>query len=209
MAAPPRLFPKPRLIPALAGLVLAIAGGPEARAQESAGIAAIVNDEVISGFDLSSRMTMVVVFSNLPDNAEVRDRIRPQVIRTMVDERLKMQEAERIEVKVPDADIARAITRIERQNGMSPGGAVFLLKNSGLNKSVLEDQVKVDLAWRQVIRNLYRPNYQVGDAEVDGVLADMKRYAGKPEYRLAEIFLPIDDPARQAEVQAKIGRAHV
>ncbi len=193
------------LLFALASL-LAITLAPAARAQESAGIAAIVNEEVISGFDLNSRLSMVIVFSTLPNNKEVRDRSRPQVIRTMVDERIKMQEAKRVDIKVPESDIARAIGRIERQNGMNPGSALFLLKNSGLDKSVLEDQVKVDLAWGRVISALYRPNYRIGDSEVDGVLAEMTRYAGKPEYRVAEIFLPIDDPAREAEVSGNAGR---
>src|SRR5262245_5381351 len=58
-------------------------------------IAAVVNDEVISVFDLTSRMKMVELSSNLPDTPETRQRIGGQVLRALVDEKLQLQEAKR------------------------------------------------------------------------------------------------------------------
>src|SRR6185312_1887064 len=51
-------------------------------------IAAVVNDEVISVFDLVSRMRLVMLSSNLPDTAETRQRVGAQVLRGLVDEKL-------------------------------------------------------------------------------------------------------------------------
>ena len=60
-------------------------------------IAAVVNDEVISVFDLVSRMRMVMISSNMPDTPETRQRIATQVLRSLIDEKLELQEAKKQE----------------------------------------------------------------------------------------------------------------
>ena len=67
----------------------------DARAQDVLGIAAVVNDKVISAYDLGMRLKLVVVFSDLPNTAETRQRLIPQVLRMLIDEELKRQEAKR------------------------------------------------------------------------------------------------------------------
>src|SRR5262245_37514727 len=94
---------------ALAATILAAALCGTAAAQELQRIAAIVNEDVISMYDLNARTELIVVTSRLPDTQEVRQRIQPQILRAMIDERLELQEAKRRNVSVTEADIARAI----------------------------------------------------------------------------------------------------
>src|SRR5689334_7346680 len=58
-------------------------------------IAAVVNDEIISIFDLVSRIRMVMLSSNIPDTPETRQKIGPQILRALVDEKLELQEAKK------------------------------------------------------------------------------------------------------------------
>jgi len=48
-------------------------------------IAAVVNDEIISVFDVVSRVRMVMLSSNIADTPETRQRIGPQVLRSLID----------------------------------------------------------------------------------------------------------------------------
>src|SRR5690606_14961922 len=50
-------------------------------AQDAQGIAAIVNDHIISRYDLDQRVKLVMVTSGIPDNPETVNRIRGQVLR--------------------------------------------------------------------------------------------------------------------------------
>jgi len=84
-------------------------------------IAAVVNDEVISVADVRSRLRMVMLSSNLTDSPETRQRIAAQVLRTIVDEKLQLQEAKRQNVSATDEEINKAYTQIEKQNNMQPG----------------------------------------------------------------------------------------
>ena len=79
-------------------------------------IAAIVNDELITAYDLDSRLSLVVFSTRLPNTPAVRQRLRRQILRALVDEKLTLQEARRRNISVSRRDIRRAKAAIEKQN---------------------------------------------------------------------------------------------
>ena len=83
-----------------------VAQADQARAQSVQRIAAIVNDELITAYDLETRMKLVILSTRLPDTIEVRRRIGGQILRTLIDERLQMQEAVRLLRAKHDAELA-------------------------------------------------------------------------------------------------------
>ena len=86
----------------IGGLFIAALTAPSdgVSAQSVQRIAAIVNDELITAYDLEARIKMVMVSTRLSDSREARRRIRPQVLRTLIDERLQLQEARRRNISV-------------------------------------------------------------------------------------------------------------
>src|SRR5476649_100701 len=139
----------------LIALALLAAAAP-ASAQETR-IAAVVNDEVISVADLASRMRLVFASSNIPDTPEARQRVTRQVVRILVDEKLEMQEAKRLNIKVEDDEVAKALANIEAQNKLPKGGLETMLAARGIPRGSLIDQLTATLAWGKVIRqNLNR-----------------------------------------------------
>ena len=102
------------LLLALLPLILLPAG--RASGQESIGIAAVVNNEAISIPDLVARIDVAIVASRLRASEDLRRQLAPQVLRSLVDERLKVQEAERLGVTVSDAEMANARRSVEQLN---------------------------------------------------------------------------------------------
>src|SRR5476649_1479840 len=121
----------------LIALALLAAAAP-ASAQETR-IAAVVNDEVISVADLASRMRLVFASSNIPDTPEARQRVARQVVRILVDEKLQMQEAKRLNIKVPDDELNTALGTIEAQNKLPKGGLDAMLAARGVARQTLVD----------------------------------------------------------------------
>src|SRR5688572_17109666 len=70
-----------------------------ASAQDTLRIAAVVNDDIISELDVFMRLRMAMLSAKLQDTEETRRRLLPQVLRNLIDDRLKMQEAKRTGVK--------------------------------------------------------------------------------------------------------------
>src|SRR5437868_12286975 len=79
-----------RAVPIALALMVGLAAlGPAPRAQDSLQIIAVVNDDAISKVDLVVRIQLVIRSTGLKDSPEVRARLAPQVLRALIDERLK------------------------------------------------------------------------------------------------------------------------
>lgn len=163
-------------------------------------IAVVVNDDVITTTDLRNRLTLSLVASGLQASPENQQRLAPQILRTLIDERLQMQEARRLGVAVEQQEIDQAIVTIARRNNLAPGEFLGLLQRSGVSPATLQEQIETQLAWRDVVRSRLMPSVQVGDAEIDDLARQMAATAGQREYLVSEIFLGIDDPSREGEI---------
>jgi peptidyl-prolyl cis-trans isomerase SurA len=173
---------------------------PDSQATETR-IAAVVNDEAISVADLLSRLRMVMLSSNLTDSPETRQRIAAQVLRTIVDEKLQMQEAKRQNVTATDEEINKALAQIEKQNNMQSGQLDQVLKSHGIERSALVDQLTASIVWTKLVRRLVSQTNVVSDEEIDYALKRAKETANEPQSRVAEIFLAVDNPQQEDEVR--------
>jgi peptidyl-prolyl cis-trans isomerase SurA len=188
----------------VAAVAIATLGLMPARAlhaQETQRIAAVVNDEVISIYDLVNRTRLAIMTSGLPDSAETRRRVQPQVLRTLIDEKIQSQEAARQNITATQADMESAIARIEQNNNMPPGGLDRVIANSGIERSAVMGQIRASVLWQKLVNRRLRNTLQVGEDEVDEQIARLKAAQGQPEYLLAEIFLAVDSPEQEDEVR--------
>ena len=169
--------------------------------QDASRIVAVVNGDVISNADVDDRARLFALSTGLPMAPDVLDRLKPQITRQLVDERLRMQEVQRRKIVVPDKEIAAAIHDIEQRNGLQPGALRQKLAADGVSQRTLIDQIRTQLGWSQVLRQQLGDQAQVTDAQVAEQQRLEAQLVGKPEYRVGEIFIPVDDPATRADAE--------
>ncbi|MDJ0610654.1 MAG: peptidylprolyl isomerase [Kiloniellales bacterium] len=172
-----------------------------AAAQEVHRAAAVVNDEIISLFDLVMRTRLAVLAAGLSDPQNQYDRLQQQVLRGLVDERLKMQEAQRLEIAITEQQLGEAIRRLANQNKMSgPDFQQYLVRNN-VAPQALADQVRTTLTWQSVIQRRLRPTVDISDEEVEEVVDRLLTSQGGMELRISEIFLGVDSVNQENEVE--------
>ena len=167
-------------------------------------IAAVVNDNVVSVYDIESRMKLVLASSGMPDTPDVRAHLRPQVMRQLIDEQLEIQEAKHLNVIATDKEINAALGRIEAANHMAPGTLRTSLAQSGVPEETLRAQIRAGRSWQKVVERRLRPSLGVSPEEIDEVINRIKAEKGTTEYLLAEIFLAVDSPDQDAEVKNRM-----
>ncbi|MBD3661021.1 MAG: SurA N-terminal domain-containing protein, partial [Arenibacter algicola] len=131
--------------------------GQQAAAQTAStdgtlGIAAVVNDDVISMLDLETRVNLVVATTNMPDTEETRARIRPQILRGLIDEKLMLQEAKRVGINVTQPEIEQGMANIAQANGTGVEEFKQLLSRWGVPVAAMSARVEADIAWQTYIR---------------------------------------------------------
>jgi peptidyl-prolyl cis-trans isomerase SurA len=185
----------------LAALAFACLAAAPISAQETLRIAAVVNDEVISVYDLVNRTRLALISSGLPDTTETRRRLQPQVLRGLIDERIQGQEAAKQSITATEEDMANAVAKIEQNNRMPPGGLAIAVKNSGIEYSTVTAQIRANVLWQKLVTRKLRNSLQVGEDEIDEQMARLQAAQGSTEFLLAEIFLSVDSPEQDDDVR--------
>jgi peptidyl-prolyl cis-trans isomerase SurA len=163
-------------------------------------IAAVVNDNLISTSDIEQRVKLALVASGLPNKPEIIQQLLPQILRSLIDEQLQLQEAKRLDITVSNEDVDKALQKIAEDNHIS-GDMRGFVASKGIAPSALEQQVRAGLAWSKVVQREIRPQIDVGDDEIDAVIERVRANAGKEEFLVSEVFLAVDNPKDEAQVQ--------
>ncbi len=161
----------------------------------------MVNGSVITNRDVDNRARLFAVSSGLPQQPEVLARLRPQIIRQLIDERLRMEDVERHHIVVQDKQIAEAIKEIEGHNAMTAGALRAKLSADGVSFTTLIDQVRTEIGWTTLLRETLGERLKVSEADVAARTRALAQEAGRPEYHAGEIFIPVENPSRQADAQ--------
>lgn len=194
-----------------AGLLLAALGVTNAALAAPAGqptaalpgirIVAVVNGDIISNTDVDNRARLFALSTGLPLATGVVERLRSQITRQLIDERLRIQETQRRRIVVADRDIAAAIFEIEQRNGMPRGMLRQKLAVDGVSQRTLIDQLRSQIGWTQVLKEQLADKINISDTDVDSQLRLLAQQTGKQEFRVGEIFVPVDDPANVADAR--------
>lgn len=180
-----------------------VAPASAAVGQEVQRIAAIVNDDVISGYDLERRVELVIRSAQMQDTAEVRRQLRPKVLEDLIDEKLQMQAADRLNITVSEQDMAAAVASLERQNNVPAGRFDDFIRHLGIDRDSLMQQIRTRLAWNKVLSRKLAP---IPEEEIDEEMRHLETEVGKPEYRISEIYIPTNAPDREDEARQTAAR---
>jgi len=162
---------------------------------------AIVNGEVITGSDVDHRLALVIASSNQQPPADELERVRAQVLRNLIDETLQVQAAAQQDITIDNNDINAYFQRIAGGFHRTPEAFSAYLRSVGSSDQSLKRQIRGELAWQRLQRRQIEPFVNVGDDEVQAVIARLNASRGASEYHVAEIFMSAT-PETLAQVQA-------
>ena len=166
---------------------------------------AIVNGDVITDTDIDQRFALVVAANGGQVAEEERTRLRLQVLRNLIDEKLQIQEAAANDINIPQAEVDAAYNRVAQNFRRSPAAFEAYLKESGSSPQSIKSQIRGELAWSRVLRRKVEPMVNVGDDEVQQIIDKLNAAKGKDEYHVGEIFLTAT-PENEFQVMADARR---
>ena len=160
-----------------------------ALAQSPHGIAAVVNNDIVTTHDLRQRTLFMVATTGIKRDEESIARAQQQALRNLVDEHIQMQEAQKFEQSIDDEEVNRSVAQLIGRNGLDPNEVVERLASVGVSIETMRDQVRSEIAWQRIINGLYGSRIRISDAQIDETLNRISANASKPNYRVAEIYI--------------------
>ncbi len=178
---------------------------PQAAAETIEGIAAIVNDEVITIYDVRQRARLILLSARVEPTQEAQQEAARRALRTLIDERLKLQEVrtfgERAEVDLvaTDEDIMADLTQIAGSQGITVAELESQLRSAGIDPVTLRDQLRADISWRRLVTGRFSSRIRISDVQLNDAESRQLANLSKKQYRIAEILLFAPDEATRTE----------
>ncbi len=172
-----------------------------AGAQNSEGIIALVNDQPISNYDLDQRARLVLLSASVPASEENIQRAREQALRSLMNEKLQLQEAQKFKVETTPEEVDDAISKLAARNQTNLDGITQELAGSGVDLKTLKDKIKAELAWQAIISGRYGKYVRVSDSEIDQAVKRLQLSLKKPQFLVSEIFLEIPSATDEPRVE--------
>ena len=174
---------------------------PTAQSQEIGGIAAIVNDEVISIYDVNQRTSLFLVTSGIEQTPQIIERLRGQVLRSLIDEMMQLQAARDAEIKIQQEEIDASIKRIARDFGGDMSAITDFLDENKISIRALETQIAAELAWSYFVQRKFSGRVSISQIEIDEAYNRALESLNQSRYNVSEILLLVDNPAEEEQAR--------
>jgi peptidyl-prolyl cis-trans isomerase SurA len=177
-------------------------------AEVISGIAAIVNDEIITIRELDREFDMAskdVEKKDGPLSVEAAKRLRSSILDSLVDRMLVKQKIKELNIVISEEEIRQSIEDVKRQNRLSQEAFVSALLSQGLTFDQYKAQLKDQLERLRLMSQEVKSKVQVSEKEVsDYYAANKASFSSEDSYRARAIFLRLPKDADPEKIRSVI-----
>jgi peptidyl-prolyl cis-trans isomerase SurA len=138
--------------------------------------------------------------------SEARPGQRKAALEEIIDERIKVQAAKKLNIPVNEADVTASIMEIAKKNGKDEKAFAAMLAGMGVNINSMKDRFRAGIAWRDVVRRQFGHQISIGQQDIEKAVASAAGGAKSgtlTDLALVKVLLPF--PAKSDE-KAKAAR---
>lgn len=180
----------------------AIMIGKTAGAEVVDKIAAVVNSDIITEYELGNKLAAKErgKMISKPDA-----NLRQDILEKMIDETLLNQLLSISKIEVSDDDMARAIANVLHQNRMTIDELKGEIAAKGMNYDEYKKQIEKEIKKIKFMNQVIGPQVKVTDQDLrDYYQRNQERFRGSNQAHIAEVVMPLEGIASQGEMD-KLG----
>jgi peptidyl-prolyl cis-trans isomerase SurA len=170
---------------------------------DSDAIAATVNDESISDYEVRQRVALYLATSGINQQLTEaqKTRIRGQILEQLEAEKIQLQEAVKKKITVSPVEVDKRINGMMAENRFDIKQLRNTLAAAGASEDALRAQITASIAWQKAVNDEYGDRVNVTPEMVDAEMTRNAEGANKPHYHVMEVFLPVDNPEQDTKVR--------
>ena len=171
-------------------------------------VVAIVDDDVVMASELRERISLMTeTLRSRGGEMPPEDLLIRETLDRLILESIQLQMGDRFGVRIADAQLDMAMTRLAAQNRMTLDQFRVLLENEGRSYNEMREGVRREMVMQRVQSGNVNQRVQISEQEIDNYLATEEgQKMVQPEYRIVHALLPLSSETQEAEVEAT--RAH-
>ena len=159
-------------------------------------VAAVVNNSVVTTFDLRQRMRLMLASAGGQVPIEARAQLQQQALRDLIEEKLKLQEAAEFELEITNEELEQELTNVAANSGLELPQFIEALEADGISPLSLQEQIQASIIWPQLVQGRFRDRIRVNEDEVDDTLSRMREDASLEQFLVSELCIAVADPSQ-------------
>ncbi len=186
------------------GQVQAQSGRGVSMPLEADRIVAVVNDEVLTFYDLRTRLdTALSQLKQQGTPLPPREVLERQMLERLVVDRIQLQMARDTGLRIDDAQLDQALNRIASGNKMSLGQFRQALERDGIPYAKFREQIREEMTVARLREREVDNRLVISDAEIDNFIEAEKNKSGggADEVQVAHILLRAPEAASPEQLQ--------
>ncbi len=128
--------------------------------------------------------------------------MRKKAEQELIEERLKLQAARKLNITIEDARIEKIFADIAKRNKMSPEAFAARMRKAGTSPEAMKQRFRVGAAWNMVIRRQFSRYVNINQRQVDQFLGEQPS-SGKETLSVHKITLPVPSSLDQRAVASQ------
>ena len=131
----------------------------------------LVNDQIITNYDLEQRLKLFSVLNNVAIDQENIDRYGKQMLSLMVDEKLQLEQIISYKIFIKDSEVNDYIDRAYLNKDKDMEGLLIDLKNKNVDIKILKETIKIRLGWYNLSNRLYFRDSEINKIELENKMS--------------------------------------
>ncbi len=133
-------------------------------------IAVLVNDEVISSYDIIQRMKLTAIIQGINLNNQNNQTIVNNVVDELIQEKLKLNKINEYKINVSEREYQETEVIFFENNKIDKSNIETLLRENNINYDELKNLIIIEISWGKLIRGLFLRLTSVSELEVQDML---------------------------------------
>ena len=155
----------------------------------------LVNDQVITNYDLEQRIKLYATLNNFDLNDVNIDKLANDLLSLMIDEKLQLEQIDEYKISVSETEIDDYIQRAYLGPENDINDLIKLLNNNNLDIKILRNLIQVRIGWNELAGRLY---YRTSEINKDDLVSEMQNDPPLSKEQAKNILLQ-----KQIELRAK------
>ncbi|BAN36362.1 PpiC-type peptidyl-prolyl cis-trans isomerase [Sulfuricella denitrificans skB26] len=171
-------------------------------------IVAVVNNEVITQFELEDRMrTVTQQLKKRGTPLPPQEVLEKQMLERIITDRVQLQFAKETGIRVDDLQLDKTLQRIAQENNMTVEAFRGALEKDGVSFAKFREEIRDEIILGRLREREVENRITVSDGEVENFLSThAAQSGGEEEFNLAHILVRVPEQASPEQIQGK--RAH-
>lgn len=157
-----------------------------------------VDEQALTSYELNQRIKILINTLQLEDNIGNRDKVREIALEKLIEDKLKISEAKKLEITISDSELDLFLSNVFKFPVEKKIEFSNFLNDEGIDEDVVREQARAELLWNKIINQRFAGFITVSELEINEEKKIYDNNIGSVQFNFSEILVNKNESKKDA-----------